>query len=166
MLWTLNGKIRIHTRLSNTSYMRVHYWTSVSLRRLYIGQFLSLHFKNRDEDFLSKRLRDVSHDKKILSCTMELPNESASFVMIFVLFCFHLGLICGVCFSQKGWKSIYSYEKIKLFSYDIIRGISFFCLLFFGNQRGNKKKTHFALFGSWSKHRFSCSLAAPTTTYK
>ena len=24
----------------------------------------------------------------------------------------------------------------------------FFCLLFFGNQRGNKKKTHFALFGS------------------
>ena len=54
---------------------------------------------------------------------MELPNESASFVMIFLLFCFHLGLICGVCFSQKGWKSFYSSEKIKLFSYDIIRGI-------------------------------------------
>ena len=128
--------------------MRVHYWTTVSLRRLYIGQFLSLHFKNRDEDFLSKRLRDVSHDKKVLSCTMELPNESASFVMIFVLFCFHLGLICGVCFRPKGWKSFYSYEKNKLFSYDIIRGIqqatsisfSFFVFYFLGINGGIKRK--------------------------
>ena len=146
MLWTLNGKIRIHTRLSNTSYMRVHYWTSVSLRRLYIGQFLSLHFKNRDEDFLSKRLRDVSHDKKILSCTMELANESASFVMIFVLFCFHLGLICGVCFSQKGWKSFYSYEKNKVTTlYEVFNRLQAFLFLFFvfyflGINEGIKRK--------------------------
>ena len=37
---------------------------------------------------------------------------------------------------------------------------------FLGNQRGTQKKTHFALFGSRSEHRFSCSLAGPTTTYK
>ena len=35
---------------------------------------------------------------------------------------------------------------------------------FLGNQRGTQKKTHFALFGSRSEHRFSCSLAGPTTT--
>ena len=29
---------------------------------------------------------------------------------------------------------------------------------FLGNQRGTQKKTHFALFGSRSEHRFSCSL--------
>ena len=89
---------------------------------------------------------------------MELPNESASFVIIFVLFCFHLGLICGVCFRQKGWKSFYSYEKNILFSYDIIRGIqqaksiSFFPSV--GNQSWNRKKTHFALFGNRSEHSF------------
>ena len=86
MSWKLDGKIRIHARLSDTSYMRLHSWTSVSLRRLYIGQFLSLHFKHRDEDFLSKGLKDILHDNKIFSCTMELPNESASLVGI--LFCF------------------------------------------------------------------------------
>ena len=86
MSWKLDGKIRIHARLSDTSYMRLHSWTSVSLRRLYIGQFLSLHFKHRDEDFLSKGLKDILHDNKIFSCTAELPNESASLVVI--LFCF------------------------------------------------------------------------------
>ena len=86
MSCTLDGKIRIHARLSNTYYMRLHSWTSVTLRRLYIGQFLSLHFKDRNEDFLSKGLKDILHDNKIFSCTMELPNESASLVVIFVCF--------------------------------------------------------------------------------
>ena len=65
-----NGKIRIHAWLSNTSssYTRLHSWTIVSLR-LFIGQFLSLHFKDRDEDFLSKGSKGILHDK-IFSCTM------------------------------------------------------------------------------------------------
>ena len=162
MSWTLDGKCRIHARLSNTSYMRVHYWTRGSLRRLYIGKFLSLHFEDRDEGFVSKGSKDILHDNKIFSCTMELPNESVSLDVIFVLFCFHLGRVCDLMFSPK------IPEKL-LFIF--IRGIqqatsiSFF-FFFFGNQRGNQKKTHFALFGSRSEHRFSCSLAGPTTTYK
>ena len=86
MSWALDGKIRIHARLSNTSYIRWHSWTSASLRRLYIGQFLSLHFKDRDEDALSKGSKDILHEKKIFSCTMDLPNDSASLVVIFVFF--------------------------------------------------------------------------------
>ena len=43
---------------------------------------------------------------------MELPNESARFVVIFFcLFYFHLGRICDLCFSQKWWKSFYSLDK-------------------------------------------------------
>ena len=93
---------------------------------------------------------------------MEVPNKSASFVVIFVLFCFHLGRICDLCFSQKCWKSFYSQDKNILFSYEIIRGIqqatsiSFFPSV--GNQSGNLKNTHFA--------QLSCSLAGPTLTYK
>ena len=124
MSWTLDGKIRIRARLSNTSYMRLHSWTSVSLRRLYISQFLSLHFKDRDKDVLSKGSKDILHDNKIFSCTMELPNDSASLVVIFVLFCFVLIWDESVTFfNQKYQKSFYSYEKNNLFSYDIIRGI-------------------------------------------
>ena len=84
MSWTFDGKIRIHAWLSNTSSMHVHYWTSVSLKRLYIGQFPSLHFEDRDEGFVSKGAKDVSHDNKIFSCTMELRNESASFLVSLV----------------------------------------------------------------------------------
>ena len=171
MLWTLDGKIRIHAQLSNTSYMRLHSWTSVSLRRLYIGHFLSLHFKDRDEDFPSKGLKDILHDNKIFSCTMELTNESASLVVIFVLFCvvFVGDESVTSSFKQKYRKSFYSYGKDKLFSDDIIWAIQqatriFSSCFFLGNQRGNQKKTHFALFGSWSEHKFSCSLAGPTTT--
>ena len=100
--------------------MRFHSWTSVSLRRLYIGQFLSLHFKDRDEDFLSKGLKDILHDNKIFSCTMELPNESTSLVVIFFLFCFVFIWDESVtsCVNQKYRKSFYSYDKNKLFSYD------------------------------------------------
>ena len=124
MSWALDGKIRIHARLSNTSYIRWHSWTSASLRRLYIGQFLSLHFKDRDEDVLSKGSKDILHEKNIFSCTMDLPNDSASLVVIFVLFCFVLIWDESVTFfNQKYQKSFYSYEKNNLFSYDIIRGI-------------------------------------------
>ena len=148
MSWTLDGKIRIRARLSNISYMRLHSWTSVSLRRLYIGQFLSLHFKHRDEDFLSKGLKDILHDNKIFSCTMELPNDSASLVVIFVLFCFVLIWDESVTFfNQKNRKSFYSYEKNNLLSYDIIRGIqqatsiSFF--FFFGESTRESKENLF-----------------------
>ena len=142
MSWTLHGKCRIHARLSNTSYMRVHYWTRGSLRRLYIGKFLSLHFEDRDEGFVSKGSKDILHDNKIFSCTMELPNESASLVVIFVLlyFVFIWDESVTSCFHQKYRKSFYSYDKNKLFSYDIIRGIqqatsiSFFPSV--GNQSG------------------------------
>ena len=64
--------------------------------------------------------------------------------MIFVLFCFHLGRICDLCFKQKCWKSFYSLDKNILFSYEIIRGIqqvtsiSFFPSV--GNQSGNERK--------------------------
>ena len=112
-----------HANLTYTSSMHVHYWTSVSLKRLYIGQFPSLHFEDRDGGFVSKGSKDVSHDNKIFSCTMELRNESASFLMILVLFCFHLGRFCDLCYSQKCWKSFYSCNKNTLFSYDIIQGI-------------------------------------------
>ena len=123
MSWTLDGKIRIRARLSDTSYMRVYYWTSVSLRRLYIDQFPSLHFKDWDEVFVSKGSKDISHANKTFLCTMELPNKSASFVVIFVLFCRHLGLICDLYFRQKYWKSFYSCDNNILFGYDIIQGI-------------------------------------------
>ena len=165
MSWTLDDKIRIHARLPNTSYMGEHYWTSVSLRRLYIGQFPSLHFKDQGEGFFRSRSKDVSHDNKKYWCTMELPNKSASFVVIFVLFWSHLGRICDICFSQKCWKSFNSRDKNKLFSYDIIRGIqqatsiSFFP--FVGIQSGNRKRTYFALLGSRSEHGFSARSWVP-----
>ena len=56
---------------------------------------------------------------------MELPNESASLVVIFVLFYFVFIWDESVtsCFHQKYRKSFYSYDKNKLSSYDIIRGI-------------------------------------------
>ena len=150
MLWTLDGEIRIHAQLSNTSYMRLHSWTSVSLRRLYIGHFLSLHFKDRDEDFPSKGLKDILHDNKIFSCTMELPNESASLVVIFVLFCvvFVGDESVTSSFKQKYRKSFYSYGKDKLFSDDIIWAIQqatriFSSCFFFGESTRESKENTF-----------------------
>ena len=148
MLWTLDGKIRIHAQLSNTSYMRLHSRTSVSLRRLYVAQFLSLHFVDRDEDFLSKGFKDIWHDNKIFSCTMELPNESASLVVIFVLFCvvFVGDESVTSSFNQKYRKSFYSYGKNKLFSYDIIWAIQqatrIFSSCFFGGINEGIKRKH------------------------
>ena len=171
MSCTLDGKIRIHARLSNTYYMRLHSWTSVTLRRLYIGQFLSLQFKNRNEDFLSKGLKYILHDNKILSCTMELPNESASLVVIFVLFSFGTNLWLHVLTKNTG-KAFIHMTKINCLVttlYEVfnkLQAFLFFFFSFFGNQRGNQKKTHFARFGCRSEHRFSCSPAGPTTTYK
>ena len=135
MSWTLDDKIRIHVRLPNTSYMREHYWTSVSLRRMYIGQFPSLHFKDQGEGFFRSRSKDVSHDNKKYWCTMEC------------------------------WKSFNLRDKNKLFSYDIIRGIqqatsiSFFP--FVGIQSGNRKRTYFAFLGSRSEHGFSARSRVP-----
>ena len=150
MLWTLDGKIRIHAQLSNTSYMRLHSWTSVSLRRLYVAQFLSLHFVYRDEDFLSKGFKDIWHDNKIFSCTMELPNESASLVVIFVLFCvvFVGDESVTSSFNQKYRKSFYSYGKNKLFSYEIIWAIQqatriFSSWFFFGESTRESKENTF-----------------------
>ena len=143
MSWTLDGKFRIHARLSNTSYMHLYSRTSVSLRRLYIGQFLSLHFKDRDEDVLSKGSKDILHYNKIFSCTMELPNDSASLVLIFVF----IWDASVTCFNQKCPKSFCSYDKNKLFSYDIIRGIqqarSISFLSFFRESTRDSKENTF-----------------------
>ena len=149
MSWTLDDKFRIHARLSNTSYMHLYSRTSVSLRRLYIGQFLSLHFKHRDEDVLSKGSKDVLHEKNIFSCTMDLPNDSASLVVNFVLFCFVFNWDEFVTSSlnQKYQKSFCSYDKNKLFSYGIIRGIqqarSISFLSFFGESTRDSKENTF-----------------------
>ena len=152
MSWTLDGKIRIHARLSNTSFMHLHSRASVSLRRLYIGQFLSLHFKNRDEDFLSKGLKDILHDNKILSCTMELPNESASLVMIFVcfvLFSFGTNLWLHVL-TKNTRKAFIHMTKINCLVttlYEVFNKLKAFLFFsFFGNQRGNQKKTFCTLW--------------------
>ena len=107
-----------------------------------------LHYilcRDWDEGFVSNGSEDILHDNKIYSCTMELPSKSASLVVNFVLFCFVF--ICDesvtLSFNQKYRKSFYSYDKNKLFSYDIIRGIQqatnhFFFFFFFGTQRGNQ----------------------------
>ena len=79
---------------------------------------------------------------------MELPNESASLVVIFVLlyFVFIWDESVTSCFHQKYRKSFYSYDRNKLFSYDIIRGIqqatsiSSFFFLFWETTRGIKRK--------------------------
>ena len=130
MSWALDGKIRIHARWSNTSYIRWHSWTSASLRRLYIGQFLSLHFKDRDEDVLSKGSKDTLHEKNIFSCTMDLPNDSASLVVIFVVFCFVFIWDESVTssFNQK-----YQFEVFN-------RLQAFLFILFWGINEGIKRK--------------------------
>ena len=151
MSWPLDGKIRIHARLSDTSYMRVYYWTSVSLRRLYIDQFPSLHFKDWDEVFVSKGSKDISHANTTFSCTMELPNKSARFVVIFFcLFCFHLGRICDLYFRQKYWKSFYSCDNNILFGHEIIQGIQQATSIFFsfcGVSKWESKENTFCTIG-------------------
>ena len=142
MSWTLDGKIRIHARLSNTSFMHLHSWASVSLRRLYIGQFLSLHFKNRNEDFLSKGSKDILHDNKILSCPFELPNESASFVVIFVLFSFGTNLWLHVL-TKNTRKAFIHMTKINCLVttlYEVFNKLKAFFFPFLGINEGIKRK--------------------------
>ena len=157
MSWTLDGKIRIRARLSNTSFMRAYSWTSVSLRRLY--------FKDRDEGFVSKGSKDILHENKMFSCTLELPNKSAvSLWFLFCLFCYHLGRICDLYFRQKYWKSFYSCDNNILFGHEIIQGIQQATSIFFpfvGYRSGNRKKTHFTLLGSRSEHRFPARSRVP-----
>ena len=80
-------------------------------------------------------------------------------VSLWFLFCCHLGQTCDLYFRQKYWKSFCSCDKNILFGYNIKRGIqqttsiSFFP--FVGYQSGNQNKTHFALLGSRSEHRFA-----------
>ena len=142
MSCTLDGKIRIQARLSNTYYMRLHSWTSVTLRRLYIDQFLSLHFKNRNEDFLSKGSKDILHDNKILSCTMELPNESASFVVIFVLFSFGTNLWLHVL-TKNTRKAFIHMTKINCLVTtlcEVFNKLKAFFFPFLGINEGIKRK--------------------------
>ena len=79
----------------------------------------------------------------MFSCTMELPNESVSLDVIFVLFCFHLGQVCDLMFSPK------IPEKL-LFIF--IRGIqqatsiSFFFFLFWESTRESKENTFCTLW--------------------
>ena len=125
------------------SYIRWHSWTSASLRRLYIGQFLSIHFKDRDEDVLSKGSKDILHEYFHAPWTYQMTL----LVSLWFLFCFVFIWDESVTssFNQKYQKSFYSYDKNKLFSYDIIRGIqqarsiSFF-ILFWGINEGLKRK--------------------------
>ena len=78
---------------------------------------------------------------------MELQNKSAGLVVIFVLFCFVFIYDESVTssFNQKYRKSFHSYDKNKLFRYDVIRGIqqatkhSFF-FSFLGINEGIKRK--------------------------
>ena len=145
MSWTLDGKIRIHARLSNTSYMRFHSWTSVSLRRLYIGHFLSLHFKDRDEDFPSKGLNDILHDNKIFLCTMELPNESTCLVVIFVLFSFGTNLWPHLLTKNTRKAFIYMTRINCLFTtlFEVFNRLQAFPFSFFGESRREPKENRF-----------------------
>ena len=78
---------------------------------------------------------------------MEFSNEYTSLVVIFVLLCFVFIWDESVtsCFHQKYQTSFHSYDKKKLFGYDIIRGFQqatsiwvFFFLL--GINEGIKRK--------------------------
>ena len=138
-------KIRIHARLSNTYYMRLHSWTSMTLRRLCIGQFLSLHFKDRNEDFLSKGLKDILHDNKILSCTMELPNESASLVVIFACFVlFSFGTNLWLHVLTKNTRKVFIHmTKINCLVttlYEVFNKLKAFFFPFLGINEGIKRK--------------------------
>ena len=143
---TLDGKFRIHARLSNTSYMHLHSWTSASLRRLYISQFLTLHFK--EEDFLSKESKDILHYNKIFSCTMELPNDSASLVVIFVLFCFVLIWDESVTFFNKSTEKAFIHMtkitcSVTTLSEVFNRLQAFLFFFFFGESTRESKENTF-----------------------
>ena len=155
MSWTLDDKFRIHARLSNTSYMHLYSWTSVSLRRLYIGQFLSLHFKDRDEDVLSKGSKDILHEKNIY---FHAPwtYQMTLLVSLWFLFCFVL-----FSFETNLWPHLLTKNTRKAFIhktrinclvttlFEVFNRLqAFLFILSWGIN-----ETHFALFGSRSEHR-------------
>ena len=80
---------------------------------------------------------------------MELQNKSAGLVVIFVLFCFVFIYDESMTssFNQKYRKNFHSYDKNKLFRYDVIRGIQqatkhfFFFFLFWESKRESKENT-------------------------
>ena len=164
---TLDGKFRIHARLSNTSYMHLHSWTSASLRRLYIGQFLTLHFKDREED--SAKNQRIYY---IITKYFHAPwNYQMTLLVSWFLFWFGLfwfGTNLWPFLTKSTGKAFIHMTKITCsvttLSEVFNRLQAFLFFSFLENQRGNQKKTHFVLFGSRSEHRFSCSLAFPTTT--
>ena len=132
MSWTLDGKIRIHARLSDTSHV-------------YIDQFPSLHFKDWDEVSVSKGSKNISHINKISLCTMDYQiNLLVSLWFLLCLFCCHLGRICDLYFRQKYWKSFYSCDNNILFGHEIIQGIqqatSIFFFLLWGIEVGIERK--------------------------
>ena len=144
---TLDGKFRIHARLSNTSYMHLHSWTSASLRRLYIGQFLTLHFKDREEDSAkNQRIYYIITKYFHAPWNYQMTLLVSWFLFWFGLFWFGTNLWPFLT-KSTGKALIYSYDKNNLFSYDIIRGIqqatsiSFF--FFFGESTRESKENTF-----------------------
>ena len=84
---------------------------------------------------------------------MELPNESASFVVIFALFCFVFiwdESVTSVLAKNAG-KAIVYVTNDKLYSYDIIQGIeqaiSISCFSFCGVSKWESKENAFCTFG-------------------
>ena len=149
MSWALDGKIRIHARLSNTSCIRWHSWTSASLRRLYIGQFLSLHFKDRDEDALSKGSKDqrIYYMKKIY---FHAPwtYQMTLLVSLWFLFCFVL-----FSFETNPWPHLLTKNTRKAFIhktrinclvttlFEVFNRLqAFLFILFWGINEGIKRK--------------------------
>ena len=81
------------------------------------------------------------------------------------LFCFHLGRICDLYFRQKYWKAFIHMTEIYCLvtmSYEVFKRLQAFLFFpFVGYQSGNRKKTHFALLGSRSEHRFPARSPVP-----
>ena len=145
--------------VSTRSYLIPHTCTSTNF----------LHYILRTETSKSSSAKDqrIYH---MLTKYLYAPwnyqiNLLVSLWFLLRLFCCHLGRICDLYFRQKYWKSFYSCDNNILFGYDIIQGIqqatriSFFP--FVGYQSGNRKKTHFALLGSRSEHRFPARSRVP-----
>ena len=170
MSWTLDDKFRIHAWLSNTSYMHLYSRTSVSLRRLYIGQFLSLHFKDRDEVSSAKDQRIYYMITKYFHAPWNYQMNllvSLWFLFCFVLFSFRTNLWPHLLTKniRKAFIHMTRINCLVTTLFEVFNRLEAFLFYpFLGNQRGTQKKTHFALFGNRSEHRFSCSLVGPTTT--
>ena len=157
----LDVKIRIHAGLSNTSYMRLHSWTEEGCAAANFSHYILM-----TETKTSSAQRIHYMIKKYFHAPWNFSNEYTSLVVIFVLlnFVFIWDESVTSCFHQKYQTSFHSHDKkncLVTTLYEVFNRLQAFRFFF---VRGNQKKTHFALFGSRSEHRFSCSLAGPTTT--